>query len=57
MLEKFMEDYLLWEGLHAGAGEECEEEKGAETACDKLTTAPIPHPPALLRGGGREFGG
>ncbi|KAM7076250.1 alpha-2,8-sialyltransferase 8E isoform 2-T2 [Ciconia maguari] len=24
-LEKFMEDCLLWEGPHAGAGEECEE--------------------------------
>ena len=25
VLEKFVEDCLLWEGLHAGAGEECEE--------------------------------
>jgi len=50
MLEKFMEDCLLWEGPHTGAGEECEEEGAAETKCDELTTTPIPHPPALLRG-------
>jgi len=25
MLEKFMEDCLLWEGPHTGAGEECEQ--------------------------------
>ena len=25
ILEKFVEDCLLWEGPHAGAGEECEE--------------------------------
>ena len=24
-LEKFVKDCLLWEGPHAGAGEECEE--------------------------------
>ncbi|KAK4826197.1 hypothetical protein QYF61_006141 [Mycteria americana] len=49
-LEKFAKDYLLWEGPHAGAGEEHEEEGAAETPCDELTTAPIPHPPATLRG-------
>ena len=27
-----------------------EEEGAAETTCDELTTAPIPHPPALLGG-------
>jgi len=27
-----------------------EEEGTAETTCDELTAAPIPHPPALLRG-------
>jgi len=47
-LEKFMEDCLPWEGPHTGAGAECEEEGVAETMCDELTTAPIPHPPAPL---------
>ncbi|GAB0186735.1 AN1-type zinc finger protein 5-like [Grus japonensis] len=27
-----------------------EEEGAAETACDELTTTPVPHPPVLLRG-------
>jgi len=50
-----MEDYLPWEGPHAGAGEECEEsspeeEAAAEMTCDELTTTPIPCPPELLRG-------
>jgi len=27
-----------------------EEEGAAETACDELTTTPIPRPPVLLRG-------
>jgi len=45
-----MEDCLLWEGPHNGAGEECEEEGAAETTCDELTTISIPCPPALLRG-------
>jgi len=38
----------LW-GACAGAGLEREKEEVAEM-CDELTTAPIPHPPALLRG-------
>jgi len=59
MLKKFMEDYLPWEGSHAGAGEECEEsspeEEGvAETTCDELSARPIPHPPEG-RGGGMVF--
>ena len=42
-----MEDCLLWEGPHTGAGEECEEsfpeeEGAAETTCGELTTTPIP---------------
>ena len=49
-LEKWVEDSLPWVGAQAGAGEECEEEEAAETTCDEMTTTPIPHPPALLRG-------
>jgi len=33
-----------------------EEEGAAETTCDELTITPIPRPPALLGGGGRETG-
>lgn len=50
---------LLWEGLHVGAGEECEEwgKRSTETTYGKLTTAPIPCSPALLWGPeGREMG-
>jgi len=33
----------------------CPEEEGtAEVMCDELTATPIPCPPALLGGGGRE---
>lgn len=32
-----------------------EEEGAAETHDDDMTTAPIPHPPALLRGGRKEI--
>jgi len=52
---------LPWEGPHAGAGEECEEsppeeEGAADTTCDELTIAPIPHAPAMLGcGRGKEF--
>ena len=49
-LEKFMEDCLLWEWPHTGAGEEREEEGAAERMCDEPTTTPIPHPPVPLRG-------
>jgi len=56
MLEKFVEDCLLWEGPHAGTGEESEEEGAEKTRCDDLTATPIPPPPALLWGGGRETG-
>lgn len=46
-LEKFLESCVLWEGLHAGVGEECEgscpEEAGA-AACDELTATSIPIP-------------
>lgn len=48
-------DCLLWEGPYAGAGEEGEEssheeKRVAETICDELTTAPIPHLPVPLGG-------
>jgi len=57
-----MENCLLWEGPHTGAGAECEEfspeeEGAAETACDGLTTTSIPRSLALLGGGGREKSG
>jgi len=42
LLEQFVEDCLPWEGRHAGAGAEREEEGAAETACDELTTSPTP---------------
>jgi len=47
-LEKLVEVCLLWEGPHATAGEEHEEEGASETTCDGLTAIPIPYPPALL---------
>jgi len=49
-LEQFVEGCFLWEGPHARAGAECEEEGAAETMCDELTAAPISHPSAPLRG-------
>jgi len=52
-LEKFMEDCLLWDGPHAGAAEECEEEVAAETICDELTVTPIPCPRHVLLPGER----
>jgi len=45
-----MEDCLLWEGPHSGAGEEYEQEGVADTRCDGLTTTPIPHLPAPCGG-------
>jgi len=45
-----MEDCLPWEGPHAGAGEESEEEGAAETMCDGLTATPIHHPFVPLGG-------
>jgi len=45
-----VENCLLCEGPHTGAGEESEEERVAETTYDELTTSPIPCPPALLGG-------
>jgi len=50
VLEKFVENCLLWEGPHAGTGEECKEEGAVERTCDDLTAIPIPHPPMLLVG-------
>lgn len=38
--------------LHAGVGEQCEEEEVAEVMCYEPTTTPILHLAALLRGGG-----
>jgi len=49
-LGQFMESCLLWEGPHAGAGAEREEEGVAEPTRDGLTAAPTPRPPAPLRG-------
>ncbi|KAJ7425211.1 hypothetical protein WISP_24425 [Willisornis vidua] len=48
MLDSFMENCLLWEGPHAGALEEGEEE-GAAEKCDDLTAIPVPQPPAPLQ--------
>jgi len=41
-LEQFMEDCVPWEGHHAGAGAEREEEGAAETTCDGLNSFPVP---------------
>jgi len=41
-LEKFVESCLPWEGPHAGAVEESEEEGIADRICDELTANPIP---------------
>ncbi|KAK4832829.1 hypothetical protein QYF61_025817, partial [Mycteria americana] len=49
-LEKFVKDCISWEGPHAGAGEDHEEEHAAEMKRYELTTTPIPHPPVPLRG-------
>jgi len=48
---------LRREGPHAGAGEGSEEGGAAETACDGLTAAPIPRPPAPLGGRRERTGG
>jgi len=48
-LEKFVENFLLWVGLHAGEGQECEEEKVAGATCDELIAAPIFCLPGFLR--------
>jgi len=50
ILEKLVEDSLLWEGSYDGVGDECGEEGVTETLCDELTTTPIPCPPLMLRG-------
>lgn len=55
MQEKFMENWLLWEGPLHGAGDECkesspEEEGAAETRCDELATTPFPSTCAIGRG-------
>lgn len=41
-LKKVVEDSLPWEGPHAVAGEEHDEEGATETASDELTPVPIP---------------
>ena len=51
-----MANCLPWEGPHAGAGAECEEEGAAETKFDELTAIPIPLPLRCLGGGGGEIG-
>jgi len=45
-----MEDTLPWEGPHAAAGEECEEEGAAKTTYDELTAVPILPLPCATRG-------
>ena len=42
-LEQFTKDWVPWEGPHAGAGEDSEEEGASETKCYELTATPIPH--------------
>jgi len=44
-----MEECVPWEGPHAEAGAEREEDGAAET-CDELTATPIHHPPVPLGG-------
>jgi len=46
-----VKDCILWEGSHAGAGQQREEERAAETKHCELTT-PVAHLPAQLRAGG-----
>jgi len=43
-LANFVKDCMLWEGPHAEAGEEHEEERAGETKGYRLTATPIPHP-------------
>jgi len=53
-LKRLVKDCLLWEGPHAGAGDEREEEGAAGTKCYEPITTPIPCPPVMLgEGGGR----
>jgi len=49
-LEHFMKNCVLWEGPHAGAGEECEEEGAAEITRYELTTTSFHHPHLQLLG-------
>ncbi|KAK4818457.1 hypothetical protein QYF61_013663 [Mycteria americana] len=44
-LEQFVKDCIPWEGPHAAAGEEREEEGVAEMNFYELAATPIPHPP------------
>lgn len=46
-LKEFMEDYLLWDRPHVGAGKECEEEGAVDATCDEQ-----PHslPPCTTQG-------
>jgi len=55
MLKQFMKSCSPWEGPRLEQGQSVRspppgEEGAAETTRDELTTAPIPHPPAPLRG-------
>jgi len=43
-LVKFVRGCLLWGRHHAGAEEESEEERAAETTCDELTPTLFPIP-------------
>lgn len=51
MLQKFVEECLLWVECHTGTGEESKEIEMAETMGDKLAAAPIPGLPVTLGGG------
>lgn len=42
MLDQFVKDYVLWKEIHAGAGEESEDEGAAEMKSYRQTTNPIP---------------
>jgi len=43
MWDKFVEDCVPWEKVHAGAGENCKDEGAAEVMCDELTANPMSH--------------
>jgi len=47
-LEKLKTDCLTWEGPHAGAGEQCEEEETTEMKHYEMITTPILHPSCVV---------
>ena len=44
-MEQLMKVCILWEGPHAGTGEEHEDVEAAEPRCYELTVTPVPHHP------------